>query len=114
MEKEYTVYILASANGSAIYVGMTANLDRRMQQHRNGEGGAFTQKYRATKLVYVERYSNVYEAIAREKQLKAGPRRAKEDLVKTHNPYWIDLYAPDEKTDAPTFPDPPRNPHHRL
>jgi predicted GIY-YIG superfamily endonuclease len=79
-------------NGT-IYVGVTASLERRAFQHRDGTGSAFAARYRCTMLVWYERYERMEEAIAREKQIKAGSRAKKLALIEAMNPDWRDLYA---------------------
>ena len=75
-----------------LYTGVTNNLERRVLEHRSGKGSKFTSKYNAKKLVYFECGNNVNEAIAREKQIKAGSRQKKIDLIAEMNPKWHDLY----------------------
>ena len=88
--KEYFVYIMASRSG-VLYTGITNDLRRRVGEHKAGEVPGFTSKYRVTKLVYFERYTNVKEAIAREKEIKAWRRAKKIALLETLNPEWRDL-----------------------
>ena len=76
-----------------MYVGVTNDLDRRVAEHRAGEGGAFTRRYRAHTLVYVETFESVDDAIAREKQIKGWSRAKKNALVEQLNPSWADLAA---------------------
>ena len=61
-------------------------------QHKAGTGSAFTSRYKLTNLVYYEEFADVVEAIAREKQIKAGSRRRKLDLINAFNPGWLDLF----------------------
>ena len=64
-----------------------------MQQHRSGYfRNAFTSRYNVTKLVYYEEFLSIEDAISREKQLKAGSRKKKVDLIEKRNPVWKDLY----------------------
>jgi putative endonuclease len=86
------VYILVNCNNKVLYVGVTANLEKRMYEHRNHIFPGFTAKYKVTKLVYYERYEFIEDAIIREKQLKGKTRAKKDDLVRSSNPGWIDLY----------------------
>ena len=72
--------------------GVTNNLHRRMLEHRSGNGSVFTKRYNVTKLVYFECFDDVKLAIFREKQIKAGSRQKKIDLVNSLNPEWKDLY----------------------
>lgn len=74
-----------------MYIGVTNDLCRRLQEHKKEQIEGFTKKYHVCKLVYFEEHSEINDAIAREKQLK-GWRRAKKDiLVETQNPNWLDL-----------------------
>lgn len=68
------VYILASRYRGTLYIGVTADLARRMWQHRNGVGSEFVQEYGVCRLVYVEQHPNVNDAIVREKRLKRWKR----------------------------------------
>jgi putative endonuclease len=89
--RHYFVYIITNRAKTVLYTGVTNDLARRVEQHRLGAGGAFTKKYRVNRLVYSEVFSDVREAIAREKQIKAGSRRKKLDLIESLNPSWQDL-----------------------
>ncbi|MGC1377755.1 MAG: GIY-YIG nuclease family protein [Anaerolineales bacterium] len=90
--REYCVYIMANAHNTVLYTGVTNNLQRRVSEHKKGEGGAFTKKYNVHKLVYYEVGGDVNVAIAREKQIKGGSRQKKIDLINSINPEWKDLY----------------------
>lgn len=76
---------------SVLYTGVTTDITTRVEQHRNGEGGEFTRKYRCHKLVYLEEHQHVSVSIKREKQIKAGSREDKIALIKGMNPEWKDL-----------------------
>ena len=89
--KQYCVYILASANNRVLYIGVTSDLRRRMYEHRLGLRPGFTKRYRVTKLVHFEVFRDSYNAISREKQLKAGSRQRKIELIEGLNPAWRDL-----------------------
>lgn len=91
-ERQYCVYIMTNAHNTVLYTGVTNNLQRRVLEHQSGKGGAFTKKYNVHKLVYFEYGSDVNAAILREKQIKAGSRQKKIDLIKSMNPEWKDLY----------------------
>jgi len=91
-ERTYCVYILTNKAHSVLYTGVTDNLQRRVAEHKAGKGGVFTSRYKVTELVYFELGDDVHAALAREKQIKAGSRRAKEDLINSINPEWCDLY----------------------
>jgi putative endonuclease len=89
-ERRYYVYIMASKS-RVIYVGVTGFLMARVLRHRAGEGGAFTRKYRASRLVYYHSFQNVGDAIARETELKKWRREKKVALIRAENPTWEDL-----------------------
>jgi len=86
----FSVYVLTNRR-QTLYIGVTAHLAKRMQQHRSGEGSAFVRKYRLDRLVYVETTSRSIDAIAREKELKGWTRARKMALITTMNPAWKDL-----------------------
>jgi putative endonuclease len=88
----YCVYILTNFDNTVLYIGITNDLQRRVQEHRSGAGSQFTRKYHLTKLVYFECGDDVDAAIAREKQIKGGSRQRKIDLVNSVNPGWTDLF----------------------
>ena len=87
------VYILSNRFNNAIYVGVTSNIENRMNQHQSGiSKSSHTKKYNIDKLVYVEEFSSMTDAIQREKQIKKM-RRAKKDLLITSiNPIWKELH----------------------
>jgi putative endonuclease len=91
MPRPCAVYILTNPRRTVLYVGVTSNLTRRLEQHRCGLGSRFTRRYHADQLVYVECFEGPRAAIAREKQLKAGSRRKKVELIERNNPDWVDL-----------------------
>ena len=86
------VYILASKPNGTLYVGVTSDIVRRVHQHRTGEGSEFVEEHDVTRLVHLERYEDIEEAIRREKQLKAWKRNWKLELIRDRNPTWRDLY----------------------
>lgn len=90
-EYNYYIYIMSSESGT-LYIGFTNSLIRRASEHKNEIIEGFTKKYHCHKLIYYEYFSNVYEAIAREKQLKNWGRKKKELLIKKLNPTWKDLF----------------------
>ncbi|MGH6663734.1 MAG: GIY-YIG nuclease family protein [Pseudolabrys sp.] len=87
----YYVYILASKRYGTLYIGITSDLRRRMEEHRLGLGSEFVKKYRVHRLVYVEPYENAEDAIRREKQLKKWNRDWKIRLIEEDNLEWRDL-----------------------
>ena len=91
-EKQYCVYIMANAHHNVLYTGVTNELFRRVSEHKTGKGSAFVKKYNVTKLVYFECGDDINIAITREKQIKAGSRKKKIDLINTLNPKWEDLF----------------------
>jgi len=87
----YYVYILASRN-RALYIGVTRDLGKRLILHRSASNArSFTAQYRITKLVHFEEFTEVVQAIAREKQLKGWRRMKKVRLIEASNPEWLDL-----------------------
>lgn len=92
MQKGGYIYILTNKNNKVLYIGVTSNLSHRIQQHCTGHfKNAFSSKYNLTKLVYYEEFMSIADAICREKQLKAGSRQKKLDLINRLNPEWKDL-----------------------
>ena len=85
------VYILANKTNSTVYIGVTNDLMRRLWEHRNDMIDGFTKTYHVHKLVYYECFSDVRDAIAREKQMKGWRRSKKNDLIESVNPAWADL-----------------------
>ncbi|HEV8630716.1 MAG TPA: GIY-YIG nuclease family protein [Thermoanaerobaculia bacterium] len=93
MARQFHVYILTNHTRTVLYTGVTSDLRQRLWQHRNGAGSRFAQRYRVTRLVYVETWPTAIEAIQREKQIKAGSRQRKLALIASINPDWRDLAA---------------------
>jgi putative endonuclease len=89
----YYIYILTNMGNSVLYTGVTNNLIRRVYEHKNDIVKGFTQKYRVHKLVYFEITDDPNSAISREKQIKAGSRQKKIDLIVKNNPGFHDLYS---------------------
>ena len=85
------VYIMANAGNTVLYVGVTNNLRRRFQEHKQGLVEGFTKRYKVVKLVYYEIFGNIEDAIKREKQIKNWRRKWKAELVEGFNPEWRDL-----------------------
>jgi predicted GIY-YIG superfamily endonuclease len=90
--KQPAVYIMASGRNGTLYTGVTSDLVQRAWQHRNGTEG-FTARYGCKHLVWYEIHEEMLPAIAREKQIKAGPRRKKLALIEAMNPEWEDLFG---------------------
>jgi putative endonuclease len=92
MSKEHSYYLYMVASRShVLYCGVTNNLWRRIEQHREGSIKGFTADYKCTRLVWFERFHYVNNAIAREKQIKRWRREKKIALIKQENPTWLDL-----------------------
>ena len=89
--KQSYVYFLTNKNNTVIYIGVTSKLLKRIYQHKINEYKGFASKYNCDKLIYFEEFSDINDAINREKQLKAGNRKQKEDLVNKENQNWDDL-----------------------
>jgi putative endonuclease len=106
-EHHYYVYMVASRS-HVLYCGVTNNLPRRIEQHRQGSLEGFTADYKCTRLVWFECFEHIDNAISREKQIKRWRRQKKIALIKQANPTWLDLseswaerngrYAPVEMT----------------
>jgi len=84
------VYILAGKSAT-LYIGVTNNLERRIVEHKQKLVPGFTATYNINRLVYFERYEDIRDAIAREKQLKGWKRTRKVALIERENPQWRDL-----------------------
>ncbi len=91
-EKELYVYILTNRHHTVLYTGVTSDLVNRVWQHKNKHIKGFTYRYNVNKLVYYEGPGDPIHAIEREKQIKAGSRQKKIDLINDFNPEWRDLY----------------------
>ena len=86
------VYILTKRPNGTLYVGVTADLVRRVWEHREGIISGFTKRYGLKRLVYTERHEEISQAIARETRLKHWPRAWKVRLIVAEHPMWDDLY----------------------
>ena len=93
MEKKGFVYILFSEKNGTLYTGVTSNLVKRVYEHKQKLVDGFTKKYNVDKLGYFEIYESIEQSIEREKQIKAGSRKKKIDLIEKENPSWKDLYS---------------------
>lgn len=87
----YYIYILTNFTNTALYIGLTNNLERRILEHRAEKIPGFTKRYHIKKLIYFEQFTQIDDAIAREKQLKNWHRDWKFNLVKSKNPQLLDL-----------------------
>ena len=86
------VYIMASRKGGTLYTGLTADLPRRVWEHRDEVTGGFTAKYGVKRLVWYREYDDITDAIAEEKRIKKWRRAWKIELIEAVNPEWRDLY----------------------
>jgi putative endonuclease len=93
VDRAYYVYIVTNRRNGTFYTGVTNSLHRRVWQHRNKSIPGFTAKYGLTRLVFFEQFARPGDAIAREKQIKAGSRARKIALIEAQNPNWVDLAA---------------------
>jgi putative endonuclease len=91
-DRQYFVYLLASAPRGTLYVGVTNDIIRRITEHKDGNVPGFTRKYAIKILVWFEEHGDIYNAIAREKRLKRWRRDWKCTLIEEGNPHWTDLY----------------------
>jgi putative endonuclease len=93
MQRGGYIYIMTNKYHSVLYIGVTNNLQRRIKEHKEKiNPKSFTARYNIEKLVYYESFQDIGEAIFREKQLKAGSRQKKIDLIVSINKEWTDLY----------------------
>ncbi len=92
MKRQYYVYILTNKHNTVLYTGITNDLKRRVYEHKEKLVDGFTKKYNITKLVYYKVFEDPEDAILREKQIKAGSRQKKIDLINSINREWMNLY----------------------
>ncbi len=91
--RQYCVYIMTNRTNTVLYTGVTNNLKRRVYEHKRKLVEGFTKRYNVVRLVYYEVFGGCMSAIRREKQIKAGSRRKKEELISSMNSDWHDLYG---------------------
>jgi putative endonuclease len=89
----YYLYIMASGPKGTLYVGITSRLADRVAEHRVGDLGGFTARYRVNRLVFVEEFQQAEDAIVMEKRIKRRRRAWKIGLIEKRNPDWRDLAA---------------------
>ena len=93
MPKSGYVYIATNQNNTVLYTGITSHLIDRMDNHKTKKyKSSFTARYNVNKLVYYKETKTIDTAHKREKQIKAGTRKKKIDLINSINPEWKDLY----------------------
>jgi len=91
MNRQYYIYIMTNKRNTVFYTGVTNDLKRRVYEHKEKLAEGFTKKYNVTKLVYYEVFDDIESAILREKQIKAGSRQKKIELINSMNKEWRDL-----------------------
>ena len=91
MEKKFYVYILASRRNGTLYVRVTSDIARRIEEHRSGAVPGFTSEHDVKTLVHYEVFDDAENAILREKRLKKWNRSWKLELIEKDNPDWLDL-----------------------
>ncbi|MGQ0526562.1 MAG: GIY-YIG nuclease family protein [Alphaproteobacteria bacterium] len=91
--KQPAVYMIANKMNGTVYTGVTSNLIQRVAQHKNGDVEGFSKDHNCKILVYYETHETMESAILREKQIKAGSRKAKLALIECANSGWNDLYG---------------------
>jgi len=89
-DHNYFIYIVTNPEKKVLYIGVTNDLERRLNEHFENRGDAktFAGKYYCYNLIYFERYDNIESAIEREKELKKWSRAKKESLINKENPNW--------------------------
>ena len=92
MHNTYYTYIISNRNNTVLYIGVTNDLKRRIEEHKTGQIPGFTRKYNCHKLVHYEIFSDINQAIEREKVLKGWTRKKKDELIDCDNPDRDDLY----------------------
>jgi putative endonuclease len=92
VNKQPTVYILASKRNGTLYIGVTSDLVKRIWEHKNNMVEGFTKQYNVHLLVWYELHESMESAIIREKRLKNWKRKWKLELIERSNPKWLDLY----------------------
>ena len=93
MNKYYYVYLMSNERNTVLYAGVTNDLKKRVFEHKNKLCSGFTSKYNVTNLIYYEMFQDINCAIEREKQIKAGSRKKKIELINFANKSWKDLYS---------------------
>jgi putative endonuclease len=102
--RHYFVYIMQSVSRHVLYIGVTSKIDKRVFQHKSHLVQGFSSDNNTTRLVYLEQFSDIRTAIAREKQLKGWRREKKNRLIEAINPTYRDLAADWGKPQAPSTP----------
>ena len=79
---------MTNKHKNVLYVGVTNNLERRVEEHETGRNRGFTNKYNCHYLVYYEHFTRIEHAIDREKEIKKWRREKKDKLITEFNPNW--------------------------
>jgi len=87
MPKKGYLYIIASRRNGILYVGVTSDLVKRIEEHRQKLVDGFTKRYNVTKLVYFEIFEDIKDAVARERHIEEWKRKWKTELIQSINPY---------------------------
>jgi putative endonuclease len=91
-KKRPCVYIPASKRNGTLYTGVTGDIARHAWRHRSNAVDGFVRDHGVHRLVFVEFYETMADAILREKRIKKWRRAWKLELIERHNPQWRDLY----------------------
>ena len=91
LDHDYWVYMLTNKRCTTLYIGITNSISRRLSQHKRGSADGFTKRYHLNRLVWLEHFRYVTDAIACEKKLKGWRRSRKIALIEQTNPRWLDL-----------------------
>jgi putative endonuclease len=91
LSKRYYLYMMSNKHCNVLYTGVTNDLRRRVNEHKEKKIEGFSKQYNTDRLVYYEEFYEIDQAIAREKQIKSGSRKNKDLLVEKMNPEWKDL-----------------------
>ncbi|RLC37726.1 GIY-YIG nuclease family protein [candidate division Kazan bacterium] len=94
--KKGFVYILTNKPKGVLYVGVTSDIENRIGIHSLNKNNSFVAKYKLYKLVHLEEFSSIEEAVRREKQIKNWHRNWKINLIETNNPKWDNLLLDSE------------------
>ena len=93
MMKPGFIYIITNKYKTVVYIGVTSNLPQRIMEHKEKKyPNSFSTRYNLNILVYYEQFQWIGDAIAREKEIKAGSRETKNNLIRSVNPTWKDLF----------------------
>jgi putative endonuclease len=86
-------YIITNKYQTVVYTGVTSNLSQRILEHKEKKyPKSFSARYNVNILVFYEQFQLIEDAITREKQIKAGSRDTKNELIRSMNPTWKDLF----------------------